>query len=514
MGQLLIHNSKTGQGAGIEIMRTCEVTKVKGQISLFEDRVLKDSDCHINTPVRLGIKDSPFYGNGISIYPRIPGKNETEYQKKLHLPCLLPLEDYNKIIILFSGGKDSTACYFKLIEMGVPLEKIELWHHDIDGGHPERRMDWPCTVNYVKAFAEATGAYLRLSWRQNGFWGEVYRIGSSWPIQYTDDSIVKTCKLSKLQERSQELREIILNSDELKEYGYRMKFPAKSADLSVRWCSAYLKIIVGDTVIRNLEQFNNLKEISDIRHKFPAKSGCHQGRWCSGALKASVQDSVISNLEELETLGKRHKFPAKGSIGGGRWCSADLKRSVGDSVNVNLESHKFNLKILIVSGERRGESAGRAKYNEMEIHRTNAQAKAKRLVHWWRPVIDYSERDVWEVLKRNNCNPHPCYRAGWNRCSCMMCIFSLPKHWAGIRELFPNHFEEVCQDEKILGFTLDNTKNLEEYVGNAESCLRSDDDVAIYQLKTGEFKPDEIFVPEGKWAFPVGAFGGSEGGPC
>jgi len=96
----------------------------------------------------------------------------------------------------------------------------------------------------------------------------------------------------------------------------------------------------------------------------------------------------------------------------------------------------------------------------------------------------------------------------------MMCIFSLPKHWAGIRELFPRHYEEVCRDEKILGFTLDNTKTMDEYVGNAESCLRTEDEKAIYQLKTGEFRPEDIFISERQWNFPVGAFGGSDGGPC
>ena len=435
--------------------------------------LIKDSQCTINTPVIFGYIDTPIYGNGQKITPEIPGKHSTEYQKKTYLPQLLPLENYDKIIILFSGGKDSTACYFKLIEMGVPIEKIELWHHDIDGGHPTRRMDWPCTVNYVRSFSQATGAFLRLSWRQNGFWGEVYRVGSSYPVQYEDDGI-KTCKLSKLQERSQELRESIMESEELREYGYRMKFPAKSSDLNTRWCSAYLKIMVGEAVIRNLDEINQLKEISDIRHKFPAKSGCHQGRWCSSILKASVQDGVTSNLDAV----------------------------------------KENTNILVVSGERRGESAGRAKYNEMEIHRTNATAKNKRLVHWWRPVIDYSERDIWEVYKRHSVNPHPCYRAGWNRCSCMMCIFSLPRHWAGIRELFPDDFQEVCQDEKVLNFTLDNKKSLEEYVAGANSCLRIEDQEAIRQLKTGEFRPEEIFIPEGEWRFPIGAFGGSEGGPC
>jgi len=448
---------------------------LEGQISLFPDdiRILKDSECNINTPVTVGLKDKVTYGAGIKISPRIKGKCLTPYQEKFYLPELLPLEEYDKIIILFSGGKDSTAAYFKLIEMGVPKEKIELWHHDIDGGHPTRKMDWPVTKNYIKAFAEATGTELRLSWRVNGFWGEVYRVGSSYPIQYMDKGKIKTCNLSVRQKRSQELRENLLDLEELREYGYRMKFPAKSGDLSVRWCSAYLKIVVGDTVIRNLEQFKELKQLGTERHKFPAKGGCHSGRWCSGSLKASVQDSVTSHVESI----------------------------------------KSNSKILVISGERRGESPGRSKYNEMEIHRTNALARAKRLVHWWRPVIDYSEKDIWEVLKRNNCNPHPCYRVGWNRCSCMMCIFSLPKHWQGIKELFPECYNEVCKDERILGFTLDNKKTMEEYIEGAESCLDTSDIEAIQQIKTGDYKSEDIFL-KSDWKYPIGAFNGSDGGPC
>ena len=499
-----------------------------GQFNIFTDvfpdlfpelhtdtfKVIKDSECTIDTPVKMGVKDECIYGKGITIKPRIPGKCETPHQKKYYLPELLPLEEYDKIIILTSGGKDSAAAFFKLREMGVPIEVMELWHHDIDGGHPTRRMDWPCTKNYVKAFAEATGTKLKVSWRQNGFFGEVYRVGSSWPIQYMDGDEIKTCKLSKLQERSQELRENILNSEELKEYGYRMKFPAKSADLNVRWCSAYLKIIVGDTVLRNLDQMDELKSISDIRHKFPAKSSCQQGRWCSGALKASVQDSVLSNLSELESIGRRYKFPAKGSPGNGRWHTGRLNPLVSDSVTTNLDTTRRNTNILIISGERRGESNSRSHYNEMEIHRTNAIVKNKRLVHWWRPVIDYTLRDIWEVLKRSNCNPNPVYRIGWSRCSCMMCIFSLPKHFKGIQELFPEDFEKLCEDEKILNFTIDNKKSLEEYIDGAESCFVSLDEKAVHQVKTGEISAEDIFVPEGTWTYPVAAFSGSEGGPC
>ena len=41
----------------------------------------------------------------------------------------------------------------------------------------------------------------------------------------------------------------------------RMKFPQVSADLKVRWCSAYLKIDVCATAMRNQERFNNSRTL-------------------------------------------------------------------------------------------------------------------------------------------------------------------------------------------------------------------------------------------------------------
>lgn len=160
--------------------------------------VLKDKDCTINTPVVLGVQDSPIYGKGISIKPRVDGRKDSKHFESIYLPELLPLEEYDLIVVLISGGKDSIACFYKLLELGVPKEKIELWHHDIDGGHPSRRMDWKCTQNYMKALADAEGVKLRVSYRVNGFFGELYRIGASEPIEWIDPDTdeVKQCKLS------------------------------------------------------------------------------------------------------------------------------------------------------------------------------------------------------------------------------------------------------------------------------------------------------------------------------
>lgn len=181
---------------------------------------------------------------------------------------------------------------------------MEFWHHDIDGGNPERRMDWKCTQNYVRAFAEAEGVKLRLSWRVNGFFGELYRIGASEPVEWLDPDTgeVRQCRLSRNYLQCQEIKEKATEDmeAELKKLGYRMKFPAKTGDLSRRWCSAYLKIMVADTVMSNLSRLQELEQLGGKRHKFPAKGGTHQGRWCSGNLKAAVQDSVTSNLEQTK----------------------------------------------------------------------------------------------------------------------------------------------------------------------------------------------------------------------
>lgn len=131
------------------------------------------------------------YGKGVCIKPHLDGKQLTAYDRKIYLPHLLPLEEYDKIIVLFSGGKDSAAAFWKLIELGVPISKIELWHHDIDGGHPSRTMDWPVTQAYVKAFADWVGCKLRVSWRVNGFFGELYRVGASQPVRYEHSGQVR-----------------------------------------------------------------------------------------------------------------------------------------------------------------------------------------------------------------------------------------------------------------------------------------------------------------------------------
>ena len=62
--------------------------------------VLKDKDCTMDTPVVLGVQDSPIYGKGISIKPRVDGRKDSKHFESIYLPELLPLEEYDLIVVL------------------------------------------------------------------------------------------------------------------------------------------------------------------------------------------------------------------------------------------------------------------------------------------------------------------------------------------------------------------------------------------------------------------------------
>lgn len=84
------------------------------------------------------------------------------------------LASYDHIIVAVSGGKDGTACLLALLEAGAPAERIELWHHEVDGAG-RSFMNWPSTGPYVEALARDFGLPLYRSWREGGFEREMLR---------------------------------------------------------------------------------------------------------------------------------------------------------------------------------------------------------------------------------------------------------------------------------------------------------------------------------------------------
>lgn len=148
------------------------------------------------------------------------------------------LNSYDHIIVAFSGGKDSMACVLSLLEAGADKERIELWHHDVDGEESDL-MDWASTRDYCRKFAEAMGLKIYFSWKVGGFEREMLR----------KDALTAPTKFETPEGTVKQVGGTRGNKNT------RMKFPQVSADLSVRWCSAYLKIDVCSAAIRNQERF-------------------------------------------------------------------------------------------------------------------------------------------------------------------------------------------------------------------------------------------------------------------
>lgn len=326
---------------------------------------------------------------------------------------LLPLGEYDHIVISESGGKDSIACLFYLMELGIPTSKLELWHQCVDGGGADfvDFMDWPVTEAYIDAVGELFGIKTYYQWRSGGIFNELMRKESlTGDIYYTTDA----GEIIHLPTRNGKL-------------STRLKWPAMSPDLRIRWCSPYVKIDVFRRVLNNHPKYQNKK-------------------------------------------------------------------------------------VLVVTGERREESANRAKYAEAELHACNTKS---RLVHAWRPVIDWSEQQVWDMYEKRRFLPHPAYLLGWNRTSCFGCIFSTADLWAMMREIAPERFNKLVEVENQISHTIDTARLTLEQKADLGSLDRLPKDARLSQwvqlALNRNFNKEDLIMS--KWEVPTGAFKGNIGGP-
>lgn len=154
------------------------------------------------------------------------------------------LNSYDRIIIAFSGGKDSLACLLHVLEAGADPSKVELWHHDVDGREGPGLMDWPVTPDYCRSVAQAFELPIYFSWKVGGFRREMLRENQrTAPTKFETPEGIQQVGGTRGKKST------------------RRKFPQVSADLSVRWCSAYLKIDVANAALRNDKRFRGIRTL-------------------------------------------------------------------------------------------------------------------------------------------------------------------------------------------------------------------------------------------------------------
>lgn len=219
---------------------------------------------------------------------------------------LLPLGSYDKIIVSFSGGKDSCFCALdvadRLRAAGLPLSRLQLWHQHVDGAPSGDApfMDWPITEEYCRAFARHLGVRLFFQWRQGGFRREMLKENDrSAPVSFErQDGTIGTAGGIKGT------------------IGTRRKFPQVSANLKVRWCSASLKIDTAAIALSNEPEFKEGKYLFITGER----------------RQESTARSRYAECEKHRTSGKKRRVDA--------WRSA-IDQTEG-SVWAKLEEHRIN----------------------------------------------------------------------------------------------------------------------------------------------------------------------------
>lgn len=204
--------------------------------------------------------------------------------------------------------------------------------------------------------------------------------------------------------------------------------------------------------------------------------------------------------------GTRRQFPQQSASLATRWCSSAAKIDVGRRAITNQDRF-LNSKTLFITGERRAESQNRSRYNQLEPHAVDRRhGRLGRHVDAWRPVLHFTEEQVWEILERHRVEAPVPYKLGWGRSSCLTCIFNSPNVWATIRKYFPDRVRPIAAYEDEFKSTISRKRiNVLDLSATAEAFNISDLD-ALAQAKKREYTLP-VFTPEGqKWKLPAGAF--------
>lgn len=154
------------------------------------------------------------------------------------------IHSYDRYILNFSGGKDSSATFLYLLDQGIPRDRVELWHQDIDG-RERTFFDWEVTPDYCRRFAEAFGVKIYFQWKEGGFYREMMR-----------ENALTAPNCYELPDGT-----LGRSGGTHGKPGTRLRFPQAAADLRTRWCSSYLKIDVCSAAIVHQPRFQGIRTL-------------------------------------------------------------------------------------------------------------------------------------------------------------------------------------------------------------------------------------------------------------
>ncbi len=130
-----------------------------------------------------------------------------------------------------------------------------------------------------------------------------------------------------------------------------------------------------------------------------------------------------------------------------RYCTAAQKVEPMDKY-----MRRFTGKLLKITGERWAESKARSNY--AEFIRVPRISTTSRSVYGWRPMLAFSEADIWAMVRDTGVPRHVCYEMGCGRLGCAGCIFSGDHELKIEMRENPHIFEALDRLEIESGYTM------------------------------------------------------------
>jgi len=234
----------------------------------------------------------------------------------------------------------------------------------------------------------------------------------------------------------------------------------------------------------------------------------HNARTTATSFEIPGGDVITSGGTRGEKRTRR-MFPAATANMNTRFCSSYTKIDVGAKA-ITGQTRFCNKRTMVITGERAEESANRSRLPRAERHRTDRrEGKLGRLVDHVRPVIDDTEEQIWDRMKRWGIRPHPAYVSNFSRCSCAYCIFSNPNQLATLREIDPKGFHQMARIEDALQHTMKNGLSLHQVADKGTRYAAATDEAAVHLL-SHEYN-QTILIDSNDWELPAGAFGENAG---
>ena len=187
----------------------------------------------------------------------------------------------------------------------------------------------------------------------------------------------------------------------------------------------------------------------------------------AGGLMERWESRWLSSKTRYETLSTVTLVPCW-STPDMRFCTSEQKTHV---IVAELKRRFKGQQIINVTGVRREESSRRSRMAVSDMEKTG------RILNW-RPILDLTVDQVFEMIDASGLRPHPAYRTfGMSRVSCRFCIMSNLADLTAAAQQSESHqlYRNMVQLEIDSGFAFQGSRWLGDIASHLLSSEMRDD---------------------------------------